>query len=157
MDSPVRAMRTIHFHLTEEIVARTNQYHEQTLALWRYLGMSVMPKAHCIEQHAIPLLVKHKGFANLGKDSGKRMHQVQSKLDQRLGAIRDFKKKEVCKSKEETMTSFPDVKIKMEEMFENKSRVRQLLMRNQGQQSVTKSLMGVKQCSNFPFELTIWY
>jgi hypothetical protein len=50
------------------------------------------------------------------------MHQVQSKLDRRLGAIRDFKKKEVCKSKEETMTSFPGVKLKMEEMLHKTSR-----------------------------------
>jgi hypothetical protein len=68
------------------------------------------------------LLVEHAGFANLDKDSGKRMHQVQLKLNQRLGAIQDFKKKEVCKSKEETMTSYPGVKIKMEEMFGKTSR-----------------------------------
>jgi hypothetical protein len=122
LDGFLSGMRTIRFHLTEEIVARTNQYREQTLALWRYLGMSVTPKAYCIKRHAIPWLVKHRGFANLGEDSGKRMHQVQSKLDQRLGAIHDFKKKEVCKSKEETMTSFPGVKIKMEEMLHKTSR-----------------------------------
>jgi hypothetical protein len=84
--------------------------------------MSVTPKAHCIERHSIPLLVKHQGFADLGEDSGERMHQVQSKLNQRLGAIQDFKKKELCNSKEETMTSFPGVKIKMEEVFEKTSR-----------------------------------
>jgi hypothetical protein len=56
-----------------------------------------------------------------GEASGERMHQVQSKLDQRLGAIQDFKRKEVCKSKQETMASFPGVKIKMEEMFEKAS------------------------------------
>jgi hypothetical protein len=64
-------MRTIRFHLNEEIVDRTDRYREQTLVLWRYLGMSVTPKAHCIERHLIPLLIEHKGFANLGEDSGK--------------------------------------------------------------------------------------
>ena len=122
LDGFLSGMRTIRFHLTEETVARTDRYRERTLALWRYLGMSVTPKAHCIECHAIPLLVEHKGFADLGEDSGERMHQVQSKLDRRLGAIRDFKKKEVCKSKEETMTSYPGVKIKIEEMLGKTSR-----------------------------------
>jgi hypothetical protein len=94
------------FHLTEDIVTKTGQYDEGTVALLRYLGMSATLKAHSIERHSIHLLVQHHGLANLGKDSGKHMHQVQSKLDRRLGAIQDFKKKEVCQSKEETMTSF---------------------------------------------------
>jgi hypothetical protein len=115
------------------------------------LGVSVTPKAHCIKRHSIPLLVEHKGFAGLGEDSGERMHQVQLKLDRRLGAIRDFKKKEVCKSKEETTTSYPGVKIKMEEMFGKKSRVRHLHMQNKELQRDKKSWMGMKQCSNFLF------
>jgi hypothetical protein len=123
LDGFLSGMIMIRFHLTEDIVTKTDQYHEQTLVLWRYLGMSVTPKAHCIKRHPIPLLlVHHDGFANLGEDSGEHMHQVQSKIDQRLGAIQGFKKKEVCKSKEETMTYFPSVKIKMEEMFGKTSR-----------------------------------
>jgi hypothetical protein len=88
-----------------------------------------------------------------GKDSSEHMHQVQLKVDQRLGAIQDFKKRGVCKSMEETMTSFPSKKIKMQEIFENRLGVRQVHMRNQEQQSIEKSLMGVKQYSSFLFEL----
>ena len=68
LDGFLSGMRTIRFHLTEETVARTDRYRERTLALWRYLGMSVTPKMHCIECHAIPLLRKHKAFAGLGED-----------------------------------------------------------------------------------------
>jgi hypothetical protein len=70
-----------------------------------------------IEDHAIPLMIQHTGYGDLGEDFGERAHQVESKLDKRYSAIRDFGKKESVKSKMEVKASLPMVQVKQEEMM----------------------------------------
>jgi hypothetical protein len=39
--------------------------------LWHYLKLSVTPKVHLVEAHAMGLCEKHNGFGGLDKDEGK--------------------------------------------------------------------------------------
>jgi hypothetical protein len=47
--------------------------------------MSVTPKDHCIEDHAVHLMVLHQGIGDFGgEDKGKHNHQLESKEDFKL-------------------------------------------------------------------------
>jgi hypothetical protein len=80
-------------------------------------GLSITPKLHVVEDHAIPLMIQLSGYGDLGEDFGERAHQSESKLDKRFSAIRDFERKEKVKSKVEMQVSLPLVQIKQEEMI----------------------------------------
>jgi hypothetical protein len=54
-DGYFSGLRTKRYHLTEEIIARTKQYCNRTMAIMRHLGMSVTPKDHALEDHVIHL------------------------------------------------------------------------------------------------------
>jgi hypothetical protein len=41
--------------------------------------MSVTPKDHCIEDHAVQLMVLHQEIGDLGEDQGEDNHQLESK------------------------------------------------------------------------------
>ena len=72
--------------------------------------------------HSIEQLVRTCGFACLGEDAGKRNHQDEAKADRRLGAIRDYKRKESFKSKDEFRKKNPVVQEKIAELREKNKR-----------------------------------
>ena len=80
-------------------------------------GLSITPKLHVVEDHAIPFMIQFSGYGDLGEDFGERAHQTESKLDKRFSAIRDFGRKEKVKSKVEVQVSLPLVQAKQEEMI----------------------------------------
>jgi hypothetical protein len=51
----------------EEITMNTILYRNRSLAIMRYLSMSVTPKDHCIEDHAVQLMVLPRGLETLEK------------------------------------------------------------------------------------------
>jgi hypothetical protein len=84
----------------------------------RHLSMSVIPKDHCIEDHAVQLMVLHEGIGNLGEDQGKQNHQLESKENLRSKSVRSFQRREVFKSKQDGKKHDPGVKVKMTNMFD---------------------------------------
>ena len=116
LDGFISGMRTVRFHLTEHIKTKTDKYRLRVCALIRHLDLNVTPKVHLIEDHAIYFLGLHQGFGDLGEDAGERAHQIESKHDQRMAGVRDFKRKEALKSKHESRLFDPRVKIKIEEI-----------------------------------------
>jgi hypothetical protein len=67
LDGYFSGLRTKRYHLTEEITMNMKLYRNRSLAIMRYLSMSVTPKDHCIEDHAVQLMVLHQGLATLEK------------------------------------------------------------------------------------------
>jgi hypothetical protein len=39
-------------------------------------GLSITPKLHVIEDHAIQFMMQHLGYGDLGEDFGERAHQT---------------------------------------------------------------------------------
>jgi hypothetical protein len=117
LDGLMSALRTVRFHVTPQLIIKTEQYLQRSLELWRHLEMSVTPKLHCLEDHAIYLFRKYRGFSDLGEDSGEQAHQLEARIDKRLAAVRDFAKREKSKSKQEVMQGQPRVQAKKEEMM----------------------------------------
>ena len=118
LDGLMSALRTVRFHVTPELIIKTELYLQRTLELWRHLGMSVTPKLHCLEDHVMYLFRKYCVFADLGEDPGELAHQLEARSDKRLSAVRDFAKREMSKSKQEVMKSQPKVQAKQEEMMQ---------------------------------------
>ena len=50
--------------------------------------MSVTPKMHCIEDHAINLLRLTRGMGDIGEDAGERAHQEEARNERRIWAVR---------------------------------------------------------------------
>jgi hypothetical protein len=117
LDGLMSALRTVRFHVTPQLIIKTEQYLQRVLELWRHLEMSVTPKVHCLEDHVVYLFRKYSGFSDLGEDSGEQAHQLEARSDKRLAAVRDFAKREKSKSKQEVMKSQPKVQAKQEEMM----------------------------------------
>jgi hypothetical protein len=115
-DGYFSGLRTKRYHLTDEIANKTKEFLVQSVLLERHLGMSITPKTHVMEDHSITKLVATHRFADLGKDAGERNHQDEAKAKRRLGAIRDYAKKEAFKSKDEVRKKNPKVKGKIAEL-----------------------------------------
>jgi hypothetical protein len=103
------------------ITRETKAYLHRSILLERHLGMSITPKTH-VMLHSIALLVSTCGFSDIAEDAGERNHQDEAKADRRLGAIRDFTRKETFKSKDEVRKKNPKVEAKIEEMLEKNKR-----------------------------------
>ncbi len=84
--------------------------------------MSVTPKDHCIEDHAVQLMFLHEGIGDLGEDQGKQNHQLESKEDLRLGSVRSFQRQEAFKSKQDGKKHDPGVKEKIRKMYDKNAK-----------------------------------
>jgi hypothetical protein len=111
-------------------------YRNCSLAIMRYLSMSVTPKDHCIEDHAVQLMVLHLGIGDLGEDQGEHNHQLESKEDLCLGSVRSFQRREVFKSKQDGKKHDPGVKERITKCRVN---MQNRKMRKKLQQDVLKS------------------
>jgi hypothetical protein len=101
------ALQTVGFHVTPQLIIKTEQYLQWSLRHWRHLEISLTPKLHCLEDHAICISLKYSGFSNLGENSGEQARQLEARIDKRLAAVRDFAKREKSKSKQEVMQGQP--------------------------------------------------
>jgi hypothetical protein len=95
--------------------------------------MSVTPKDHCIEDHAVQLMVLHQEIGNLGEDQGEDNHQLESKEDLHLGS---FQRREAFKSKQDGTKHDPGEKEKITKCRINMQNGK---MRKKLQQYVLKS------------------
>jgi hypothetical protein len=121
-DGYFSGLRTKRFHLTDDITQKTKQYLAKSISLEWHLCMSITPKSHVMAAHSIEQLVRICGFADLAEDAGERNHQDESKADKRLGAIRDYPRKEEFKSKDEFRKKNPVVQEKIEQLREKNKR-----------------------------------
>mgnify|MGYP000506219415 CR=1 FL=1 len=94
LDGLMSALRTVRFHVTPQLIIKTEEYLKRSLELWRHLEMSITPKLHCLEDHAIYFFRKYCGFSDLGEDSGEQAHQLKARSDKMLAAARDSAKRE---------------------------------------------------------------
>jgi hypothetical protein len=122
LDGYFSGLRTKRYHLTDEIKTKTILYRDRSLAIMRYLSMSVTPKDHCIEDHAVQLMVLHEGIGDLGEDQGEQNHQLESKEDLRLGCVRSFQRREAFKSKQDGKKHDPGVKEKITKMHDKNAK-----------------------------------
>ena len=63
------------FHVTDTHVDKSVRHRYAIMNLWSHLKMSVSPKMHCIEDHAVAFLQYKNGFGDIGEDAGERAHQ----------------------------------------------------------------------------------
>jgi hypothetical protein len=117
LDGLMSTLRTVRFHVTPQLIIKTELYQQRVLELWRHLEMSITPKLHCLEDQVIYCFRKYCGSCNLGEDLGELAHQLEARSDKRLTAVWDFAKREKSKSKQEVMNSQPQVQAKQEEMI----------------------------------------
>ena len=122
LDGYFSGLRTKRYHLTDEIRTKTILYRDRSLAIMRYLSMSVTPKDPCIEDHAVQLMVLHEGIGDLGEDQGEQNHQLESKEDLRLGSVRSFQRREVFKSKQDGKKHDPGVTEKITKMYDKNAK-----------------------------------
>jgi hypothetical protein len=88
LDGLFSGLRTKRYHLTAEIIEKKKAYRDRCLAIMRHLSMSVTPKDHFIEDHAVELMLLHEGIGDLGEDQGEHNnHQLEAKEDLRLGNV----------------------------------------------------------------------
>jgi hypothetical protein len=66
------------------------QFRDHVLAHERYLGMSMTPKSHLMEDHSMEQQEEIDGIGDLGEEFDERNHQDQSRANQRLGCVRNF-------------------------------------------------------------------
>ena len=118
LDGYFSGLRTKRYHLTNEIKTKTILYRNRSLALMRFLSMSVTPKDHCIEDHAVQMMVLHQGIGDLGEDQGEQNHQLESKEDLRFRSVRSFRRREAFKSKQDGKKHDPGVKEKISKMYD---------------------------------------
>jgi hypothetical protein len=118
LDGLMSALRMVRFHVTPQLIIKTDLYLQRVLELWRHLEMSVTPKLHCLEDYTIYFFRKYCGFCDLGEDLGELAHQLEARSDKRLAVVRDFAKREKLKSKQEVMNSqLQQVQAKQEEIM----------------------------------------
>jgi hypothetical protein len=115
LDGYFTGLRTKRYHLTNEI---TIPYRNHSVAIVQYLSMSVTPNDHCIEDHAVQLMVLHQGIGNFGEDQREHNRQLESKEDLHLGSIRSFQRREAFKSKQDGKKHDPGVKEKVTKMYD---------------------------------------
>ena len=119
LDGFFSGMRTVRFHLNDDVVNRTNEHRIRIMALLRHLQMSITPKGHFVGCHAVPLLQLHQGDGDIAEDQGERAYQEEAKVDKRLGGLRDYQTRETSKSKQEMMSSNPTVRAKVESILQS--------------------------------------
>jgi hypothetical protein len=111
-------LRTKRYHQTDKITMNNVLFRNRSLAIMRYLSMSVTPKDHCLEDHAVQLMVLHQEIGDLGEDQGEHNHQLESKEDLRLGRVRSFQRREVFKNKQDGKKHDPGVKEMITKMYD---------------------------------------
>jgi hypothetical protein len=102
--------------------------------------MSVTPKDHCIEDHAVQLMVLHQEIGDLGEYQGEDNHQLESKENLRLGSVGRFQRREAFKSKQDGTEPDPGEKEKITKCRINMQNGK---MRKKLQQDVLKSAKSV--------------
>jgi hypothetical protein len=122
LDGFFSGLRTKRYHLTGKIRTKMILYRNQSLAIMRFLSMSVTPKDHCIDDHAVQLMVQHDGIGDLGEAQGEQNHQLESKEDLHLGSVRSFARREAFKSKQDGKKHDPGVKEKITKMYEKNAK-----------------------------------
>jgi hypothetical protein len=111
LDALFSILRARRFHVDDAMIRTAEAHRDQIMALYRHLKMSITPKLHCVEDHAIYLLRQHLGFGDIGEDAGERAHQEGTKNEERVAAVKTLAKKELTKSQFEVMKYNPGVKI----------------------------------------------
>ena len=80
------------------------------MQLERYIGMSVTPKSHIIEDHACEQQERLLGIGDLDESFGERNHQIETRFDSKYGRLRDFKLREKFKAKEQASANYKPVR-----------------------------------------------
>ena len=109
IDALFSICRTKRYHLTNEQLESAKAHRDHVLALWRYLGLSVTPKLHCIEDHLIEFLERFGGLGDAGEDEGERGHQTGAQNESRSRNLRDNTSKARSQSSWEAMTKHEGV------------------------------------------------
>ena len=124
LDGFLSNILTKRFHMMDEIAETTLQYKNKCMELERYIGISITPKSHIIEDHSITQQRHLKGIGDLEESFGERNHQLETRNDVRYASVQDFDLKERLKSRDEAQSNHPDVKDKMKELKVKKKRDR---------------------------------
>ncbi len=122
MDGFFSVMRTKRHHLTDELLEKASMHRDHIMGLWRRLKISVTPKVHSIEDHAIYLLEKFGGYGDLGEDAGEKAHQDESKIEARVASIKDLSQKESVKSAYEAMAKKDSVRASVDDLKQRSAR-----------------------------------
>ena len=78
--------------------------------------MSVTPKFHNIEAHALDVMQQTKGFGDIAEDAGEKAHQDGARVNCKVHGIPNLQKKEATIARYEVMDKNPMVVVKSEEI-----------------------------------------
>jgi hypothetical protein len=116
LDALFSICRTKRFHMTNNQLEAAKDHRDQVLALWRFLGMSVTPKLHAIEDHLLEYLTRFGGIGDIGEDEGERGHQIGAMHEGRSRALRDNKAKATAHASWESMMKNEKVQEQMKQV-----------------------------------------
>lgn len=100
---------------------KAEKHADHMLYLWRYLGLNVTAKIHCVEDHVIPLLRRLRGIGDFGEDVGERAHQIRVRFEARSKGLRNIQPRANAHTIWETMSKNQDVK-KHQELVQVRSK-----------------------------------
>ena len=110
LDGFLSLLLTKRMHYTQQIGIKTRQFSMKCMQLERYIGMSVTPKSHIIEDHACGQQERLLGIGDLDESFGERNHQIETRFDSKYGRLRDFKLREKFKAKEQASANYQPVR-----------------------------------------------
>jgi hypothetical protein len=116
LDALFSICRTKRFHMTNNQLEAAKEHRNQILALWRYMGMSVTPKLHAIEDHLLEYLTRFGGIGDIGEDEGERGHQLGAMNEGRSKALRDNTAKATAHASWESMMKNEKVREQMNQV-----------------------------------------
>lgn len=115
LDAFFSIARIRQYHLTGNMTNKAQRHMNCILHLWQFLGISVTPQVHLMEQHMIPIMQKLKRIGNVVQDPGKRAHQIGLRQDNQSRGFRNVAMRAKMQSHWENMAK--DKAVEMQCMY----------------------------------------
>ena len=93
--------------VNENKIIELSEYVTVSLVKWRDLQISMGPKMHAIEDHAVKQVQEFEGIGELTEDYIEQAHQTGMKDERRTLGMRDQRKAAGCHIKWEEMKNAP--------------------------------------------------
>jgi hypothetical protein len=123
LDGIFSVCRIKRYHVQAHHLVSAKAHRDNVLAFWRYVGLSVTPKMHCLEDHVVPYMEKYGGFGDMGEDEGERGHQVGHGNEDRSRNLRNHTAKASAHAEWEAMVKNEDVRARVLSVAEKAKRV----------------------------------
>ena len=108
---------------SEEECSKAHNRVTATMKHWRHLELSIMPKVHSFEDHAIGQMQCFGGIADKSEDFVEQSHQDGKREHRRTGRICNFRKRHNCAQRNEYIASDPMIQQQILDVHQSKRRM----------------------------------